>query len=45
MRTITLQTDEGEIKTSDTHIFIVGLDKAMVTLPEPEKAGETQDES
>ncbi|MHA1978367.1 MAG: 30S ribosomal protein S4e [Candidatus Hodarchaeales archaeon] len=43
MRTITFQTDEGEIKTSDTHIFIVGLDKAMVTLPEP--TGETQDES
>ncbi len=43
MRTITLQTEEGEIKTSDTHIFIVGIDKAMVTLPEP--TGETKDES
>ncbi len=43
MRTITLQTDEGELKTSDTHIFIVGTDKSMVSLPEP--TGETKDES
>jgi small subunit ribosomal protein S4e len=43
MRTITFQTEEGEIKTSDTHIFIVGTDKAMVSLPEP--TGETEDES
>ncbi|PWI49103.1 30S ribosomal protein S4e [Candidatus Heimdallarchaeota archaeon B3_Heim] len=43
MRTITIQTEEGEIKTSDTHIFIVGIDKAMVALPEP--TGETKDES
>ena len=43
MRTITIQTEEGEIKTSDTHIFIVGIDKTMVALPEP--TGETKDES
>ena len=43
LRTITFQTEEGEIKTADTHIFIVGKDKVMVSLPEP--TGETKDES
>ncbi len=42
-RTITFQTEEGEIKTSDRHIFIVGTTKAMVSLPKPE--GEVIDES
>ena len=43
MRTITFQTEDGEFKTTDTHIFIVGTDKAMLTLPEPE--GVVEDES
>ncbi|MHA2174970.1 MAG: 30S ribosomal protein S4e [Candidatus Hodarchaeales archaeon] len=42
-RTITFQTEEGEIKTSDRLIFIVGTTKAMISLPKPE--GETTDES
>ncbi|MHA2166904.1 MAG: hypothetical protein ACXAAT_13670 [Candidatus Hodarchaeales archaeon] len=36
MRTITFQTEEGEFKTTDTHIFIVGKEKAMLSLPQPE---------
>jgi small subunit ribosomal protein S4e len=36
MRTITFQTEEAEFKTTDTHIFIVGKEKAMLTLPQPE---------
>ena len=43
MKTITFQTEEGEIKTTDTHIFIVGKDKAMVKIPQPH--GESSDES
>lgn len=42
-RTITFQTEEGEIKTSDRHIFIVGTTEAMLSLPKPE--GEATDES
>ena len=42
-RTITFQTEEGEIKTSDKHIFIVGTTEAKVSLPKPE--GEVKDES
>lgn len=36
MRTITFETEEGEFKTTDTHIFIVGKEKAMLSLPQPE---------
>ena len=42
-RTITFETEDGEFKTTDTHIFIVGTDKAMVSLPKPE--GVPEDES
>jgi small subunit ribosomal protein S4e len=45
MRTITFEAEEGEIKTTDTHIFIVGKGKPMLTLPEPESTGESTDES
>lgn len=43
IRTITFQTEEGEIKTTDNHIFIVGKEKAMVTIPQ--QHGESTDES
>ena len=36
LRTVTLKTEEGEFKTTDNHIFIVGIDKAMVSLSQPE---------
>ena len=42
MRTITFQTEEGEFKTTDTHLFIVGKDKAMLTLPQSEGAPENE---
>ncbi|UCE12227.1 MAG: 30S ribosomal protein S4e [Candidatus Heimdallarchaeota archaeon] len=32
-RTITLETKEGEIKTVDTHIFIIGRDKPVIEIP------------
>ena len=35
-RTVTIQLEEGEFKTTDNHIFIVGKEKAMVSLPQPE---------
>jgi small subunit ribosomal protein S4e len=42
-RTITFQTEEGELKTTDNHIFIVGKEKAMITIPD--EHGESVDES
>ena len=42
-RTITFQTEEGELKTTDNHIFIVGKEKPMITIPD--EHGESDDES
>ncbi|MHA1226510.1 MAG: 30S ribosomal protein S4e [Candidatus Hodarchaeales archaeon] len=33
MRPITLETEEGEIKTTDKHIFIIGTEKATIEIP------------
>ena len=33
IRTVTLETDEGEIKTTDNHIFIIGKEKAVIEIP------------
>jgi len=35
-RTVATQTEEGEFKTTDNHIFIVGTEKVMISLPQPE---------
>jgi len=29
-----LETDEGEIKTTDNHIFIIGKEKAVIEIPQ-----------
>jgi len=33
IRTVMLETDEGEIKTTDNHIFIIGKEKAVIEIP------------
>lgn len=43
IRTITLDTEEGEIKTTDNHIFIIGQDKPVIEIPKTE--GIKEDES
>ncbi len=42
IRTVTSKTEEGEFKTTDNHIFIVGTDKAMVSLPQYEGVPENE---
>lgn len=42
-RTVTLETDEGEIKTVDAHIFIIGRDTPVIEIPE-KSAEETLEE-
>ncbi|MHA2226610.1 MAG: 30S ribosomal protein S4e [Candidatus Hodarchaeales archaeon] len=32
-RTVTMDTDEGEIKTKDAHIFIIGQDSPVIDIP------------
>ncbi|WP_455139197.1 30S ribosomal protein S4e [Candidatus Hodarchaeum mangrovi] len=34
VRTVMLETDEGEIKTTDNHIFIIGKEKAVIEIPQ-----------
>ena len=45
LRTVTLKTEEGEFKTTDNHVFIVGKDKVMVSLSQPEPEGVLENES
>jgi small subunit ribosomal protein S4e len=37
MRSIALETEEEEIKTTDKHIFIIGQDKPVIEIPQAEK--------
>ncbi len=37
MRSIILKTEKEEIETVDKHIFIIGKEKPMIEIPEPER--------
>ncbi len=41
-RTITLETDEGAIKTTDNHIFIIGQNEPLIEIPKIEGAEENE---
>ncbi len=33
-RTVTLETDKGEIKTTDQHLFVIGREKPVIEIPQ-----------
>lgn len=41
-RTVTLETDEGEIKTTDQHLFVIGREEPVIEIPQ--KAGAEENE-
>lgn len=43
-RTITLETDKGEIKTTDHHLFVIGREEPVIEIPEEIVSEEAQDE-
>ena len=42
MRTITLETEEKEIKTTDNNIFIIGKDKPVIEIPTTNLGGNNE---
>jgi small subunit ribosomal protein S4e len=43
-RTITLETEEGEIKTTDQHLFVIGREEPVIEIPQDMVTEGTQDE-
>jgi len=43
-RAITLETEEGEIKTTDQHLFVIGREEPVIEIPQDIVTEDTQDE-
>ena len=43
-RTVTLETEQGEIKTTDHHLFVIGREEPVIEIPQDIETEDTQDE-